>query len=51
MVIGLETDPKTQKHHKNLRNLFTFTVRSTVQRNKWTNFSGYEYRTNLKPIN
>ena len=40
MVIGLETDPKAQKHRKNLRNLFTFTIRRTVHRNKWTNFSG-----------
>ena len=40
MVIGLETDPKAQKHRKNLRNLFTFTIRSIVHRNKWTNFSG-----------
>ena len=40
MVIGLETDPKAQKHRKNLGNLFTFTIRSTVPRNKWTNFSG-----------
>ena len=40
MVIGLETDPKAQKHRKNLRNLVTFTIRSTVHRNKWTNFSG-----------
>ena len=30
MVIRLETDPKAQKHRKNLRNLFTFTIRSTV---------------------
>ena len=40
MVIGLGTDPKAQKHRKNLRNLFTFTIRSIVHRNKWTNFSG-----------
>ena len=40
MVIRLETDPKAQKHCKNLRNLFTFTIRSTVHRKKWTNFSG-----------
>ena len=40
MVIGLETDPKAQIHHKNVRNLFTFTIRSTVHQNKWTNFSG-----------
>ena len=40
MVIRLETDPKAQKHRKNLRYLFTFTIRSTVHRNKWTNFSG-----------
>ena len=40
MVIGLETDLKAQKHPKNLRNLLTFTIRSTVHRNKCTNFSG-----------
>ena len=40
MVIGLETDPKAQKHRKNLRNLFTFTIRRTFHRNKWTNFNG-----------
>ena len=40
MVIGLETDPKAQKHRKTVRNLFTFTIRSTVHRNNWTNFSG-----------
>ena len=34
IVIGLEKDPKEQKHHKNLRNLFTFTIRSTAHRNK-----------------
>ena len=46
MLIGLETDPKAQKHRKNLRNLFTFTIRSTVHQNKWTNFSGM----NIKQI-
>ena len=40
MVIGLGTDSKAQKHCKNLRNLFTFTIRSIVHRNKLTNFSG-----------
>ena len=39
-VIGLRTDSKAQKHRKNLRNLFTFTIRSIVHQNKWTNFSG-----------
>ena len=39
-VIGLGTDSKAQKHRKNLRNLFTFTIRSIIHRNKWTNFSG-----------
>ena len=39
MFLGIETDTKEQKHHKNLRNLITFTIRSIVHRNKWTNFS------------
>ena len=40
MVIGLGTDPRARKHRKNLRNIFTFTIRSIVHRNKWTSFSG-----------
>ena len=42
MIIGpelVETDPKEQKHRKNLRNLISFTMRSIIHRNKWTNFS------------
>ena len=39
MVMGLETDPKVQKHRKKIKE-FIFTIRSTVHQNKWTNFSG-----------
>ena len=36
----LEEKEMVKNIAKNLRNLFTFTIKSIVQRNKWTNFSG-----------
>ena len=39
MVLGLKIDTKENKHQKALRNFLTFTIRSVIHSNKWTDFS------------
>ena len=37
--LGLKTDTKEDKYQKALRNFLTFTIRSIIHSNKWTDFS------------
>ena len=39
MVLGLKIDTKENKYQKALRNFLTFTIRSIIHSNKWTDFS------------
>ena len=38
MILGLKIDIKEDKYQKALRNFLTFTIRSIIRSNKWTNF-------------
>ena len=46
MVLGLKIDTKEDKYQKASRNFMTFTIRSIIHSNKWTDFSN----TNMEQI-